>query len=305
MKTKKNDVNNLKISKCIRLLPLNLPKGWLCLKAKGPGPFVTKALLKNPEDELMLWISRLYRKHHFRLDISRGSTWWAPGAVGWWIGILFAVGATCFAIGAVPIYLNAVGNTLDGLTFFLGSLFFTTAAFLQYMETINTPHSPMSLKIIEKRRFFTWEPKRIDWLASMVQLGGTLFFNFSTFNALRSNLSVIQINHLVWASDIYGSTCFLIASSLAWMEVNHALWSWNPFNFSWWIAGLNLMGSIFFGISAVGAFVLPTTGLPANIFLVNMGTFAGAVCFLIGAILLLPERTQEIQLKVNNKLKSD
>ena len=54
-----------------------------------------------------------------------------------------------------------------------------------------------------------------------------------------------------------------------------------------------MLGSIFFGISAVGAFVLPETGLPLNVFLVNMGTFAGGVCFLVAAILLLPERVHE------------
>jgi hypothetical protein len=38
--------------------------------------------------------------------------------------------------------------------------------------------------------------------------------------------------------------------------------------------------------------VVPTTGLPINVALVNLGTFVGALCFFIGAVLLLPERTQ-------------
>jgi hypothetical protein len=293
MKTKKKSVDNSKINKCTRALPLDLPNGWSCLKGKGPGPFITKALLKNPESELISWISRYQRKHHFRLDISRGSTWWAPGAVGWWIGILFSIGAVCFAIGAVPGYLSTIGNNYDNLTFFIGSLFFTTAAFLQYLETVNTPHSPLDANITEKFHLFSLEPKRIDWLSSVVQFGGTLLFNISTFEALRSYLLVGQINRLVWVPDAYGSICFLVASSLVWMEVGNAIWSWNPHNIPWWIGILNLAGSIFFGISAVGAFVLPSTGLPVNIFLVNMGTFAGGVCFLIGAVLLLPERTHE------------
>ena len=54
----------------------------------------------------------------------------------------------------------------------------------------------------------------------------------------------------------------------------------------WWIAALNLTGSIAFGAAAVAARYLHTTDEPANIALVNLGTFAGALCFLAGAVLL-------------------
>jgi len=53
-----------------------------------------------------------------------------------------------------------------------------------------------------------------------------------------------------------------------------------------------LVGSAAFGVSAVALFVVPTTGLSRNITLVNLGTFVGALCFFVGAVLLLPERTQ-------------
>jgi hypothetical protein len=33
--------------------------------------------------------------------------------------------------------------------------------------------------------------------------------------------------------------------------------------------------------------VLPTTGEPLNVAIVNAGTFAGAICFLVGAIIVL------------------
>ncbi|MGZ8898366.1 MAG: hypothetical protein ACXW1Q_08665, partial [Halobacteriota archaeon] len=69
--------------------------------------------------------SRVRRKRYSHLNAGRGSTWWAPRAIGWWIGILFAVGATCFALGALPGYDSAVGGEDDAVTFFLGSLWFT------------------------------------------------------------------------------------------------------------------------------------------------------------------------------------
>ena len=87
------------------------------------------------------------------------------------------------------------------------------------------------------------------------------------------------------------SICFLIASGLVWMEVGHSLFSWKIGNLSWQIALLNLLGSIAFGVSAIAAFVLPLTGQPINLTLVNLGTFTGGICFFIGAVFLLPERT--------------
>jgi len=94
-----------------------------------------------------------------------------------------------------------------------------------------------------------------------------------------------------------GSGCFLIASSLAWFEVVHSVWSWKPRSIPWWVVALNLIGSASFGISAISAYTLPATGQFINVALVNIGTFVGAVCFFVGAMLLLPERTQVNELK--------
>src|SRR5262249_5207421 len=88
------------------------------------------------------------------------------------------------------------------------------------------------------------------------------------------------------------SACFLVASLLAWFEVCHAWAAWRPRLWSWWITLLNLLGSVAFGVSAVASYVSPVTGDIRNAERANLGTFVGAVCFLIGAVLLLPERTE-------------
>jgi hypothetical protein len=270
---------------------LDLPDDWSCLKTVGPGPFVTKAIMNHPKGSRVQWNSRDQRKHHNLLEGNPTSTWYSPNSIGWWVGILFAIGASCFAFGAVPMYLKYVGIQNDGLTFFVGSIFFTTASLSQYIETINARQTPIGSLIKEKIRFITWEPRRIDWLASVVQLIGTVLFNISTFYALNFAMTSQEINHLVWAPDALGSICFLIASGLVWLEVGHSLLSWQIGNLSWRIALLNLVGSVAFGVSAVSAFMPPMVGHPLNIVLVNFGTFVGAVCFFSGAILLLPERT--------------
>lgn len=269
-----------------------MPKEWTCTETTGPGPFITLAKFKTAKDNIVSWSSRQYRKHHFRLDISPGSTWWAPGAIGWWIGVLFAIGATFFALGSAPSYANAVSTFHDNLTYFIGSIFFTSAAFLQYLETSSAPHH-FGGKVKEKIHLLIWEPERIDWWSASVQLVGTVFFNLSTFAAMLITLSAVQTEVYVWSPDLYGSICFLVSSYLAYSEVGHAFFSFNVRDLSWWIAFLNLVGSVAFGISAVGAFIILPTSQPFNSFLMNLGTFVGAVCFFLGAILLLPERTQE------------
>ena len=47
---------------------------------------------------------------------------------------MFAIGSTCLALLALPGYLAAVEYEADALTFFVGSLWFTSAAFLQVVE---------------------------------------------------------------------------------------------------------------------------------------------------------------------------
>src|SRR3954471_4232779 len=61
----------------------------------------------------------------------------SPRGRGWWIATLFIVGSSLFALGAVPPYANAVGLRATALTFFVGSLFFTSAGFLQYREAVD------------------------------------------------------------------------------------------------------------------------------------------------------------------------
>ena len=119
----------------------------------------------------------------------------------------------------------------------------------------------------------------------MIQLAGTVFFNISTFAATRDDLSLEQERHLIWAPDVWGSVCFLLSSWLAFTEVSPRLGRREP-GVGWWIAALNLAGSVAFGAAAIASRYLTTTGEPANITLVNLGTFAGALCFLAGALLL-------------------
>jgi hypothetical protein len=208
---------------------------------------------------------------------------WNLGSLDWRVAALFMVGALLFAVGSFPLYATRVDVVVVAATFAVGSVFFTSAAYSQYLTAINPAGDDRA-----EFRFWVWQPRELLWWAVVVQLLGTVFFNISTFAATATSLTTQQAEHLVWAPDLYGSIAFLLASSLAWLAVCHRVWCVQRANDDWWIAVFNYAGSIFFMTAALGAFILPTTGEVANITLVNLGTFAGAICFFVGAYLLLP-----------------
>ena len=125
-----------------------------------------------------------------------------------------------------------------------------------------------------------------------IQLVGTVWFNRTTLSALLVGLGASPDHHPIWRPDALGSICFLVSSWLAWVEECHGPFAWRPAAISWWITVLNLVGSVAFGVSAIASYVT-SSGQLLSLALTNLGTFVGAVCFLVGAILLLPERTLE------------
>ena len=197
-----------------------------------------------------------------------------------WIAVLFIVGSALFALGAVPFYAEGVGLEVTAATFFLGSLFFTSAALLQYREAAGG--------------YLVWAPHDLAWLACAVQLAGTLWFNWSTGNAIRHNLTVVMSEERVWRPDALGSIAFLVASAIAWIDAARADADGQPKSRDWWIGAVNMGGSIAFGVSAVAAFIVPSTDEVWHAELSNLGTFAGALCFLVGAVMLLPRRTPAV-----------
>ena len=220
------------------------------------------------------------------------SIWWAPNHTTWRIAFFFVVGSACFALGSVPLYAEAVGARADGVTFFVGSLFFTTAALLQLLVSVGavpaSGHHPLAAV---QWRAMRQAPHRAEWWAGIVQFVGTVLFNISTFDALQQALDATEANRRVWTPDMLGSIAFLVASALVFADVRRPWLSWRPRDLGWSIAVLNLVGSVAFGISAVAAYVVPSTGDFRDLQRVNVGTFVGALCFLVGAALLVPAQS--------------
>jgi hypothetical protein len=265
------------------------PPGWTAVGRRKVGPFTVRVTFRRDDGATTEWRSRAHRKSASLISRPGGSGWWAPHRASWWIGVLFAVGSTCFAVGPFPGFVQLVGPGADAAVFFAGSLFFTAAAALQYLETVNTDRGPARHGARRRMRVVALEPHRIDWWATVVQLAGTLFFNISTYEALSSGLSNAAENRLIWAPDVFGCACFLIASALCWAEVCGGVWSRPRRQPEWWIAAVNLAGSVAFGIAGVASYVVPDTGDVLALAAANFTTVVGALCFLAGAVLLLVE----------------
>ena len=117
-----------------------LPEGWERVAADGPGPFVTSEVLRAPDGSLVRWRSRLHRKG---APGRVHGVWWRPDRVSWWIGLLFAIGSACFALAAIVSQWASVSRPGIGVTYFVGSIFFTVAGYLQFSEAVNVEHGPV------------------------------------------------------------------------------------------------------------------------------------------------------------------
>ena len=186
-----------------------------------------------------------------------------------WTGGLFAAGSTCFLVAPIPVFAQAVGEVADGCLFFVGSLLFTSAATLQWL--------PLGA------------PRTRDWWGATWQLAGTLFFNATTFRALSTPTESADYNRVVWRPDAFGSLCFLVSGVLAYLVVAGSLRRRPPRTTEGRMALVNLVGCVAFAVAAVAAYVLPASAEEVDAATANAMTAAGALCFLVGALLLLRE----------------
>jgi hypothetical protein len=189
------------------------------------------------------------------------------------MALSFALGSACFFIGPFPGYAEIVGDSADAATFFVGSILFTTGGALQSWLAWPDRRSPGG--------------GRAAWWAAIVQSAGTLFFNVTTYQALHTALTSSEYDRLVWRPDWRGSICFLVSGAIAYRASSRDRWrGWLPVRggSGWWQPGVNLLGCVFFGISAVAGYVVPSTGSMLDLAAANWNTSLGAACFLACAL---------------------
>jgi hypothetical protein len=129
-----------------------------------------------------------------------------------------------------------------------------------------------------------------SWWSAAIQFVGTLLFNVNTFDAMQTGLSGEQENRLVFAPDLIGSACFLVSGALAYRVATGPRLLPVHRDRSWTMAAVNLAGCVLFMASAIASYVVPATGLVLDLAAANWCTGLGALCFFVGALLLLAPR---------------
>jgi hypothetical protein len=190
---------------------------------------------------------------------------------------LFAGGASLFAIATAPGCATFVGAGAINALCFVGSWFFTSAALIQLLMSWPS-------------RSRAWErfPVRAVFFSAATQFAGTLRFNVSTGAAVWAH-RIPTRRHFVWWPDLTGSAAFLISGALGVVAITVTVGFFQPNSREWLAAWINMIGSIAFGASAIGAYI-KKTGVTEDALLSNTGTFVGALCFLAAALLVLPRR---------------
>jgi hypothetical protein len=175
------------------------------------------------------------------------------------MAFFFATGSLCFLVGPFPGYAQLVGAEADAITFFVGSILFTIGGALQTS--------------------LCWHERgSADWWTATTQSLGTLFFNVTTFMALDTTFSNPDYDRLVWRPDALGSVCFLVSGVIAFAAAPRGDRR-EP--------SINLLGCVFFGISAVAGYLVPSSGQILDLAWANWNTALGAACFLACAVATL------------------
>ncbi|MEM1058595.1 MAG: hypothetical protein AAGK14_05055 [Verrucomicrobiota bacterium] len=305
---------------------LEFPGDWVQLAAHGAHGFITRLVHRLPDGRLHLWHSRRHRKQrppmvveapdgdgdiasHERIEaLEKRHPWrwvwwcWQPARLAWWVGLIFFLGSWCFIFGTVPPTFPSVQEWLGSNDIeadwwcFAGSVFFTVGSWLQWLEVLNAPPPQRADGAVAGRgawRWWGWDPDRLDFRLSAVQLAGALLFNVNCWFSLYEGLPWQTANLIVWTPSTIASCCFIVAAHLGLVEVAHKPWGIKPYDIGWWTNLFGLLGAVgFFTSSVFGFFAQGPLQLPqwwGN----DLALMMGSVFFLASTYLLIPETALE------------
>jgi hypothetical protein len=135
-------------------------------------------------------------------------------------------------------------------------------------------------------RWWSREPRRLQWLSAVVLFAGTLVFAINLVDSFIAELTPAAFDRLVWSPDMVGCALFLISGQLAMAGIAGGFWRvWHRRDLGWWIIAVNQVGSILFMVSAVASFVRPSSGDALAVGIANWGTIVAALCFAIAGLM--------------------
>ena len=107
-----------------------------------------------------------------------------------------------------------------------------------------------------------WNPGRLNWWIGVIFALGAFLFASACVLSLAPSLA-----------PVLGSSATQVP----------------PRELSWWVTFIKLLGCLGFMVAAMLSVVLPGSTTEARLTLSLVFTLEGAVCFLIGSLLMLPE----------------
>ncbi|MGQ3675303.1 hypothetical protein ACT6QH_07395 [Xanthobacter sp. TB0139] len=264
----------------------------------GPWPFIGFRNYFSGRHHIVLR-ARWHRKGLIRHALEAGllpegaMPFWQTRSYNWSVGALFAFGSTLFMLGSalalVPAGPLAPSALAVNSLYFMGSIPFTMAGYLQHLQSANMTHlAPEPEGGAPPRHHLSligWEPGNAGWLSTFTQFLGTLAFNISTWNGVMAPQGWLVQDLLIWTPDMAGSILFLISGYLAFLETCGRYWSWKPQELDWQIVFINLLGCVAFMISAVLSYVPDGPQGGGVVMGANITLLLGALCFCIGGVL--------------------
>jgi len=197
----------------------------------------------------------------------------------------FLIGGSLFALGAA-LAQSGVDATVCATVYLVGGAFFSAGGYTSVLQVVNEPEGGLAAESPEGRwRWWSREPRRLQWLSAVVLFAGTLVFAINLVDSFIEGLSPAQADRLVWSPDMVGCALFLVSGHLALLGIGGSRRFWQRRDLGWWIVAVNQLGSILFMISAVASFVRPSTGDALATGIANWGTLTGALCFAVAGLM--------------------
>jgi hypothetical protein len=195
----------------------------------------------------------------------------------------FVLGGLLFALGAA-LAQSGVDEATCASIYLLGGVFFSTGGYTSVLQVVNEPQG--SDGPAPPWRWWSREPRRLQWLSAVVLFAGTLVFAINLVDSFIEGLSPGEEDRLVWSPDMVGCALFLVSGHLAMVGISGGFWRvWRHRDLGWWIIAVNQLGSVLFMVSAVASFVRPSTNDALATGIANWGTLTGALCFASAGLL--------------------
>jgi hypothetical protein len=114
------------------------------VESKGSWPFITRRVYQLPDYALLVWHSREHRKNLHTKVIRKLKfshlllrSLWMPNQLNWWIGMVFALGSSLFALGSIFSLIPSLASILSLNTTEINTFFSLAQSLLLVLHICN------------------------------------------------------------------------------------------------------------------------------------------------------------------------